>query len=77
MGRDQALLDFHGAPQVRRVAALREELAPPACVSLRPGILAAFSADPRAAARACRGRHPRGSAGGPGCYPRLTDRAAR
>jgi molybdenum cofactor guanylyltransferase len=35
MGRDKALLDFHGVPQVHRLAALLEELAPPACVSLR------------------------------------------
>jgi molybdenum cofactor guanylyltransferase len=35
MGRDKALIEFHGLPQVRRIAALLEDLAPPACVSLR------------------------------------------
>ena len=35
MGRDKALLVYEGEPQVRRVAALLERLAPPAYVSVR------------------------------------------
>ena len=35
MGRDKALLIYEGEPQVRRIAALLERVAPPAYVSVR------------------------------------------
>jgi len=35
MGSDKALLSCHGTPNVRHVAALLEEVAPPAYVSVR------------------------------------------
>jgi molybdopterin-guanine dinucleotide biosynthesis protein A len=35
MGADKALLDFTGVPQVRRIASLLEQVAPPAYVSVR------------------------------------------